>query len=271
MLVAKGSGRWIPGGTRGWQTTRIRPLCPLAHLGLVADPRHRHLQGPHRPLSVAHRRLVDIGLADEVGDELGLGGPSAGRRSPPPGRGRRSGWSGTGWPAPGAAAAPARTESRLLVFPLAMSALGVGPTGMPTVGAPPRRDRAKRSEPGGWPIAPSRRGAAPTATPATSVTWPSPTANADRAFPFAWRGRPGWERRPPAGTGSTGVSPVVVNDGFARPPARPLRTRQGSGGQASERPQRPAASRPPRQRSPPRRRPTWAGGPAGSGPGPGCG
>ncbi len=34
-------------------------------------------------------------------------------------------------------------------FLKAMSALGVGPTGRPTVGAPPRRDRAKRSEPGG--------------------------------------------------------------------------------------------------------------------------
>jgi len=61
-------------------------------------------------------------------------------------------------------------------FLSAMSALGVGSTGRPTVGAPPRRDRAKRSEPGGWPSTPSRRGAAPTAIPATSMTWPSPTA-----------------------------------------------------------------------------------------------
>ena len=67
---------------------------------------------------------------------------------------------------PRALARPWSGTDQFAVFRLAMSALGVGSRGRPTVGAPPRRDRAKRSEPGAGPIAPSRRGAAPTAIPA---------------------------------------------------------------------------------------------------------
>jgi hydrogenase maturation protein HypF len=73
----------------------------------------------------------------------------------------------------------------------AMAALVVGPPGRSTVGAPSRRDRAKRSEPGGlartaaaapW----HRRGETPLPQEdhlVTSLTWPFQTDDDDRAFP----------------------------------------------------------------------------------------